>query len=76
MQSKMISGVLFMSPTLVVSGFKLIVLIFLLVQVYTLVSILMSRQDQITVMAKKTIDIAIGKSSSTYLSYNRIMADM
>jgi len=54
----------------------LLILVFLAVQVYTLVSILMSKSDQITVMAKKSVDIAMGRSKSSYFNYDKITADL
>lgn len=55
---------------------KIICLIFILVQVYILTSVIMSKQDDIAIMAKNTIDIAIGNSNAAYFNYAKITADL
>ena len=61
---------------LIVSIMKIIILIFLIVNVYTLSSKLLSKHDEFAVLAKSTIDIAIGRADAVYLSADRITADL
>jgi len=60
----------------VVSIMKMIVLAFLIVNVYNLSSKLLSKHDEFAVLAKDTIDIAIGRAEAGYLSADRITADL
>lgn len=61
---------------LITAIIKWILIAFIMIEAYTTVSVIYDRKNKITVMAKGTINLALGKSNSTYLNADKITADM
>ena len=65
-----------MDAKLIITIIKWIIIVFVMVEAYTAVSVLFDRRNRIAFMAKGSIDLALGKSKSTYLNADKITADL
>lgn len=65
-----------MDKVFIINIIKWILIAFIMVETYTAVSVIFDKRNKITVMAKKTINLALGKSKSVYLNADKITADM
>lgn len=65
-----------MSAQLVITIIKWIIIAFVMVEAYTAVSVLFDKRNRIAIMAKSSMDLALGKSKSTYFNPDKITADL
>lgn len=65
-----------MNTTIIITIIKFVILAFLLYQAYILGKALFERKNNITILAKSTVDTAIGKSKSLYFSDDNIKSMM
>lgn len=61
---------------LIITIIKWILIVFIMIEAYTAVSVIFDKKNKISVMAKGTINLALGKSNSIYLNADKITADM
>ena len=61
---------------LIITALRWLLIAFICIECYTAVSVLFDRKNRIAVMAKKTINLAIGKSNSVYFNPDRIISDL
>lgn len=61
---------------LIVTIIQWILIAFIMVEAYTTVSVIFDKKNKITVMARGSINLALGKSNSVYFNPDKITADM
>lgn len=65
-----------MNSQLIITIIQWIIIAFIMIEAYTAVSVLFDKRNRIAVMAKDSMDLALGKSKSTYFNPDKITADL
>lgn len=65
-----------MNTELIITILKWILIAFIMIEAYTAVSVLYDRRNSFSVMTRKSIEIALGKTKSSYFNAKRIEGDL